>query len=132
LIQLRSLGSIGSKSPVCSFYTTLGFVIELVYYQQENGHIPFTEWMTDLRDKRRKARIASRLGQVEFGNFGDSKPVGEGVMELRIDVGAGYRVCCGRHGQRMVILLCGGDQDSQSKDIARAKILWAEWKRRQP
>jgi len=107
-------------------------VIELVYYQQENGHNPFTEWLSTLRDKMAKARIASRLRQVELGNFGDSKPVGEGVTELRIDVGAGYRVYCGRHGRCMVILLCGGDKDSQSKDIARAKVLWAEWKRRQP
>jgi len=107
-------------------------VIELVYYEQENGHNPFTEWITALRDKVAKARIASRLRQVELGNFGDSKPVGEGVMELRFDVGAGYRVYCGRHGQHMVILLCGGDKDSQSKDIAKAKALCAEWKRRQP
>jgi putative addiction module killer protein len=107
-------------------------VIELVYYKQENGHNPFIEWITNLRDKMAKARIASRLGQVELGNFGDSKPVGKGVTELRIDVGAGYRVYCGRHGMQMVILLCGGDKGSQSKDKARAKVLWAEWKRRQP
>ena len=107
-------------------------MIELVYYKQENGHNPFTEWITTLRDKVAKARIASRLRQAGLGNLGDSKPVGEGVMELRIDVGAGYRVYCGRHGGHLLILLCGGDKDSQSKDIARAKNLWAEWKRRQP
>jgi putative addiction module killer protein len=107
-------------------------VIELVYYKQENGHNPFTEWITTLRDKVAKARIASRLRQVESDNFGDSKPVGEGVTELRIDAGAGYRVYCGRHGRHLVILLCGGDKSSQSKDIARAKVLWTDWKRRQP
>jgi putative addiction module killer protein len=107
-------------------------VIELVYYHEENGRSPFIEWVTALRDKIAKARIATRLRQIESGNFGDAKPVGEGVTELRIHVGAGYRVYCGRRGQDWVILLCGGDKDSQPKDIARAKALWAEWKRRQP
>ena len=88
--------------------------------------------MATLRDATAKARIVARLRQIESGNLGDAKPVCEGVIELRIHVGAGYRVYCGQHGQHWVILLCGGDKDSQSKDIARAKGLWAEWKRRQP
>lgn len=87
--------------------------------------------MRTLRDTLAKARINARLRQVEFGNFGDLKPVGEGVMELRVRIGAGYRVYCGRHGQDWVILLCGGDKDSQSKDIEKAKAFWADWKRRQ-
>jgi putative addiction module killer protein len=107
-------------------------VIELVYYQEENGRSPFIEWITALRDKVAKARIAARLRKIESGNLGDSKPVGEGVTELRIHVGAGYRVYCGRHGQHWVILLCGGDKSSQTRDIATAKALWTEWKRRQP
>lgn len=106
-------------------------MIELVYYLDENGRSPFIEWITALRDKMAKARIAARLRQIESGNLGDAKPVGEGVTELRIDVGAGYRVYCQRHGQHWVILLCGGDKDSQTKDIARAKALWEDWKRRQ-
>jgi putative addiction module killer protein len=106
-------------------------VIELVYHQEENGRSPFIEWITTLRDKKAKAWIGARLRQIESGNFGDAKPVGEGVTELRIHVGAGYRVNCGRHGQHWVILLCGGDKDTQPKDIVRAKALWAEWKRRQ-
>jgi putative addiction module killer protein len=72
-----------------------------------------------------------RLRQLELGNFGDVEPVGEGVMELRVHVGAGYRVYCGRHGKAVVLLLCGGDKGSQDADIKRAKDLWAEWKRRQ-
>jgi putative addiction module killer protein len=79
-----------------------------------------------------KSRIATRLRQIESGNFGDAKPVGEGVTELRIHVGAGYRVYCGRHGQHCVILLCGGDKSRQTKDISTAKTLWTEWKGRQP
>jgi len=107
-------------------------VIELVYYRDDGGRSPFIEWITALRDKLVKSRIAARMRQLESGNFGDAKPVGEGVTELRIHVGAGYRVYCGRHGLSWVILLCGGDKSSQPKDIARAKALWKEWKRRQP
>jgi putative addiction module killer protein len=107
-------------------------VIELVHYREENRRHPFREWMATLRDALAKARINARLRQIESGNMGDAKPVGEGVTELRIDVGAGYRVYCGRHGQHWVILLCGGDKSSQTKDIARAKAFWADWKRRQP
>jgi putative addiction module killer protein len=107
-------------------------VIELVYYRDENGRSPFIEWITALRDKMAKSRLASRLRQLESGNFGDAKPVGDGVTELRVDVGAGYRVYCGRHGQQRVILLCGGDKSSKTKDIVRASRLWEAWKRRQP
>jgi putative addiction module killer protein len=116
----------------CSFYATIILVIELVRYQQEDGREPYTEWFRGLRDENAKVRIAARLRQIESGNLGDAKPVGEGVTELRIHVGAGYRVYCGRHGQFLVILLCGGEKSSQSKDIIRAKALWTEWKRRQP
>jgi putative addiction module killer protein len=87
--------------------------------------------MERLRDKLAKARIASRLRQIEEGNLGDAKPVGEGVVELRVHVGAGYRVYCGRYGQHWIVLLCGGDKSSQAKDIGRAKTYWTEWKRRQ-
>lgn len=71
-----------------------------------------------------------RLRRVSNGNFGDSKSVGEGVSELKVDVGAGYRVYFGKHGQALVILLCGGDKGSQQSDIALAKTYWSDWKRR--
>lgn len=106
-------------------------MIELVRYRHEDGREPFTAWVRSLRDEMAKARIAIRLRQIESGNFGDAKPVGEGVTELRIHVGAGYRVYCGSSGRQLVILLCGGDKSTQSKDIVLAKALWAEWKRRQ-
>lgn len=104
---------------------------EILQYQDEAGRIPFQEWMEHLRDKQAKVRIAARLRQVENGNLGDWKPAGEGVMELRVHVGAGYRVYCGPYGQRWIVLLCGGDKSGQSKDIERAKAFWSEWKRRQ-
>ena len=84
-------------------------MIELVRYQHEDGREPYTEWFRSIRDEMAKVRIATRLRQLESGNLGDAKPIGEGVTELRIHVGAGYRVYCGRHGQSRVILLCGGD-----------------------
>jgi putative addiction module killer protein len=106
-------------------------MIELLRYQREDQSEPFSEWLEGIRDKVAQARIRVRLRQVQAGNFGGSETVGEGVIELRVHVGAGYRVYCGRHGKSVVLLLCGGDKSSQSADIKRAKKLWLEWKRRQ-
>jgi putative addiction module killer protein len=106
-------------------------VIELLRYQRADGREPFTEWLATVPDKVAAARIRVRLRQVEAGNFGDCDAVGEGVIERRIHVGAGYRVYCGRHGKAVVLLLCGGDKSTPARDIKRAKELWSEWKRRQ-
>lgn len=106
-------------------------MIELLRYQRNDGREPFSEWLNSLRDKVAQARIRIRLRQVQAGNFGDCEPVGEGVIELRVHVGAGYRVYCGRHGKTIVLLLSGGDKASQVADIKHAKELWSEWKRRQ-
>lgn len=105
-------------------------MIELRRYQLEDESTPVTEWLRGLRDKRARAQIEVRLRRVSAGNFGDCKPVGEGVSELRVDIGLGYRVYYGKHGQAWVILLCGGDKASQPVDITRAKAYWADWKRR--
>ena len=105
-------------------------MIKLRRYQLEEGDVPITEWLCGLKDVRARAQIEVRLRRVSTGNFGDCKAVGEGVSELRLDVGAGYRVYYGRHGQTLVILLCGGDKGSQQADITRAKAYWADWKRR--
>lgn len=83
----------------------------------------FDAWFTALRDKQGKARIEARLRRVEQGNFGDVEPVGEGVSELRIHAGPGYRVYFTRRGLEIVILLAGGDKGSQSKDIKIALTL---------
>ncbi|MBS1196716.1 MAG: addiction module killer protein [Proteobacteria bacterium] len=106
-------------------------MIELLRYRRLDGREPFSEWLNGLRDKVAQARIRVRLRQIQAGNFGDCDPVGEGVIEMRVHVGAGYRVYCGRHGKSIVLLLCGGDKASQTADIKRAKELWSEWKRRQ-
>lgn len=99
-------------------------------YQTESGREPVTIWLERLRDKTASAAIRVRLRRLEAGNFGDCKSVGEGVAELRIDVGAGYRAYYARHGREVVILLCGGDKRTQDSDIQTAKKYWAEFKRR--
>jgi putative addiction module killer protein len=83
----------------------------------------FDGWLTGLRDERAKGRIVSRIERLAFGLTGDAKPIGEGVSELRIDYGPGYRVYFMRRGNELVILLCGGDKGSQKRDIKEAKRL---------
>lgn len=86
----------------------------------------FASWLTARRDERAKARIAERLHRFGAGNPGDIKSVGDGVTEMRIDYGPGYRVYYTRRGSVVVILLCGGDKRGQQRDIRRAKALAAE------
>lgn len=77
----------------------------------------FAKWLLGLRDLRTRARIQARIDRLESGNAGDAKPVGEGVSEMRIDYGPGYRVYFVQRGAELIILLAGGDKGSQSKDI---------------
>jgi putative addiction module killer protein len=87
----------------------------------------FSDWLARLRDIRARAKILVRLDRVAMGNLGDAAPVGEGVSELRIHFGPGYRVYFKQSGAALIILLCGGDKASQQADIARAKRLAAEY-----
>jgi putative addiction module killer protein len=87
----------------------------------------FQQWLDELRDLRAQIAIARRITRIEAGNFGDAKAVGEGVSELRIDVGPGYRVYFVRRGRKLVILLAGGKKSSQASDIQRAKNLAQEY-----
>lgn len=86
----------------------------------------FAGWLKSLRDERAAAKIAQRIVRVQSGLPGDVKPVGEGVSELRIDHGPGYRVYFARRGLVLVILLCGGDKGTQKADIRRAKQMAAD------
>jgi putative addiction module killer protein len=86
----------------------------------------FLSWLKNLRDVTARAKILQRIDRLALGNPGDAAPVGEGVSELRIHHGAGYRVYFIRRGEEVVLLLCGGDKSSQPSDIARAKRLLAE------
>ena len=88
----------------------------------------FDGWLRKLKDQRGKAKIAVRIRRMAFGNLGDVAPIGEGVSELRIHFGPGYRVYFTRRGETIVILLCGGDKGTQSRDIDAAKRLAKELK----
>lgn len=86
----------------------------------------FATWMADLRDSNARARIAARIDRLAFGNPGDVAPVGDGVSELRIHYGPGYRVYFVQRGKVLIVLLCGGDKRTQARDIKTAKKLAAE------
>ena len=102
---------------------------EIRVYQTPSGREPFNEWLDSIRDIETQARIRARLERLEDGNLGDCQSVGEGVFELRIHFGAGYRIYCGQVGNIIILLLCGGDKSSQRRDIERAKTYWLEYKR---
>lgn len=105
-------------------------VNELYYYQTAAGGRPLVEWLAGLNDRQARARIEARLARLAAGNLGDVETVGEGVMELRVDWGPGYRVYFSRVGQVIVLLLCGGDKRTQQKDIERAKAYFEDYKAR--
>lgn len=88
--------------------------------------MPFAKWLGELRDANARLRVVTGIRRMELGNPGDVKPVGDGVSEMRIAYGPGYRVYFTRTGDTIVILLCGGDKSSQSRDIALAKQLAKE------
>ena len=97
---------------------------ELIYYQTEDGKEPCREWLTSFKDKVTRARIERRLERAAAGNYGDHKFVGEGVYELRLFFGAGYRVYFAEDGNDIILLLHGGDKSSQrqqNKDIKTAQ-----------
>jgi putative addiction module killer protein len=87
----------------------------------------FSSWIRQLRDNKARFRILVRIRRLSLGNFGDVKSVGDGVSELRIDYGPGYRVYLQRRGSLLVLLLAGGSKKTQSTDITKAKKLAKEW-----
>ncbi len=104
---------------------------EIKRYIKQNGAVPFAEWFGSLRDVNAKIRIDKRLERVSSGNLGDCRSVGEGVCELKIDYGQGYRVYFGQVGSAIVLLLCGGDKSTQDQDISKAYEYWRDYERRQ-
>lgn len=88
----------------------------------------FDHWLRNLKDAHGRSRILMRLERLGQGNPGQARSIGEGLFELKIDTGPGYRVYCLRHGDMLVLLLCGGDKSSQQKDINRAHRLADEWR----
>jgi putative addiction module killer protein len=90
----------------------------------------YIDWLKRVRDSQAKIAVVRRVARVELGNFGDHKFCRDGVWELRVDVGPGYRVYYALSGQRIVLLLCGGDKRTQEADITRAAAYWQNWQRR--
>ena len=99
-------------------------------YLTADGRDPFKEWLANLADRQARARILVRLQRMVAGNFGDCKPIGDGVWELRIDHGPGYRIYYSRVGGKLVLLLIGGDKRKQQADIDTALTYLQDWKRR--
>ena len=99
---------------------------EIIAFVSSNGHIPFRSWLWGLAEDAKRI-ILKRLDRVALGNFGDSKFLGEGVYEMRIDFGPGYRVYYALDGKTIVLLLSGGDKSTQVKDIKQAKEYWNEY-----
>lgn len=108
----------------------IGFMFEITEYTDEAGESPFSGWMRQVNDAQALARIDARIGRLVEGLFGDCKPVGEGVWELKVNWGPGYRVYYARAGRRVILILCAGDKRGQRTDIKRAIRLWQDWKRR--
>ncbi len=99
-------------------------------YIDEKGNSPYADWLDGLRDTRAKAKIMIRVDRMELGLFGDVEAIGEGLSELRIHYGSGYRIYYGKEGGQIYLLLCGGNKSSQKKDIKLAKGYWQDHKRR--
>lgn len=105
-------------------------MIEIRRYVSRGGKDVFDDWLSELADARAQAKIATRIDRLAAGNFGDCKPLRQGVCELRIDWGPGYRVYYAIVGKVCVLLLCGGDKRKQSSDIDRALEYLKDYKER--
>jgi putative addiction module killer protein len=103
---------------------------ELRIYESSPGTAPFEIWLEELRDAKGRGVIQVRIDRLETGNFGDCDRVGEGVRELRIDFGPGYRVYFAEDGPKIILLLVGGDKKTQTRDIKTAKKYWQQYKER--
>jgi len=102
------------------------FEKDIVIYRMPSGLEPFSEWLFFLKDKVARYRIETRIDRVRHGNYGDCKRF-KGIIEFRLDFGKGYRVYCGEDGDKLIVLLMGGDKSSQDKDIAKALSYWEDY-----
>lgn len=104
--------------------------MEIRIYTDAAGRAPFEDWLIAMKDVQGRARIRARIARLQAGNFGDCKPLRDGVQELRIDHGPGYRVYLSRQGPVLVLLLCGSDKSDQDRTIKQALSYLADWKQR--
>ena len=103
---------------------------EVTDYLDSQGHDLYAVWMAGLADRMARARVVVRVNRMAAGNFGDCKPIADGVWELKIDHGAGYRVYYAQAGKRLILLLAGGDKRKQQADITAATLRWQDWQQR--
>ena len=99
-------------------------------YISDDGYDPFKKWLESLSYRQARARILVRIQRLAAGNFGDCKPIAEGIWELRIDHAAGYRVYYAKAGEKLILILAGGDKRRQQADIETALEYWNNWKRK--
>ena len=100
---------------------------EVLIYKTAEGASPFEDWLRGLKDVVGRALIRKRINRVRLGNLGLNRHLGDGVWELKINFGPGYRVYYGEEGAQIVVLLCGGDKGSQERDIGKAKEFWRDY-----
>ncbi len=100
---------------------------DIKIFATSQGREPFVDWLEKF-NRDVKKRIILRINRISIGNLGDCKNLGEGVLELRFKFGKGYRIYFGKDGDKLVILLCGGDKKTQKQDIEKAKQYWSEYK----
>lgn len=105
-------------------------MLEVQDYLSPEGFDPYAQWLAGLADRQARARVLVRVLRMAAGNFGDCKPLQDGVWELRIDHGPGYRVYYAQAGKRLILLLGGGDKRKQQADIATAIERWNDWQHR--
>jgi putative addiction module killer protein len=103
------------------------FEVEL--FKSDNNKEPLKDWVSAL-DYCVQERILTRIDRMRFGNFGDCKNLGQGIFELRFSFGSGYRIYFGKKGNKIIVLLCGGDKKTQSKDIKKAQQYWQDYEKR--
>ena len=103
---------------------------QVLHYYTADGRIPYQDWLDTVADPVGYSAIQVRTDRLERGLFGDHKPVGDGVWELRVNHGPGYRVYYARAGKQVVILFCGGSKRSQKADIKSAKTYWRDYEQR--
>ena len=101
----------------------------VILYKTDVGAKPYAEYVDSLKDWRGAAKIRARVARAELGNLGDHRSLGQGVIELRIHYGPGYRIYAGLRGAELIVLLCAGDKSSQAVDIRKAIEYWEDYKR---
>ncbi len=105
-------------------------MFEIRHYLTHDAKDMYLDWLRKQRDTTARIAVDRRVNRLELGNFGDHSFCRDGVWELKVDVGAGYRVYYAMAGKKIVLLLCGGDKRTQNADITRACDYWQDWQRR--